>query len=388
MSKKILFVDHTPFIGGAELVLIGHIKQLIKLTRKRSWSAKALAFRAFVACSDSVPELIKNYEEAGAEVFVVPFDRLKVFDGRVFWRLFRSVSELSSVIRRHNIDLVVTNTERAMYAGTIAALVSRRPLIWWVRDFEYNRLFFRLLSFVPQKIICVSKVIREFYGGEGNSKFEVVYVASDFDEKLQGVAESEVAAIKEELGIGDDDFVVGFVGRLVEWKGSQVLLKAAGILRIENCKLKIVIVGTGEGQEGNIEPQLHQMIKEYDLQNQVALTGQRDDVPVLMNIFDVFCHSSIKPEPFATVVVEAMLAGVPVVGTRIGGTPEVIRDGENGFLVPADDPKALAEVLKRLCKDESLRRRIGAKAKETALAGYTEAIVTRRVEKIYEEVLK
>jgi len=387
--KKILFLDHTPFVGGgAAVALIRHIEYLDKRQ-----------FGVVVACSGTVPGLVDKLRNAGAKVFVVPFRQLKVFSPAVVGRFFETFREVWGILKREKIDIIVTNTERGMYVGTLAALLSRAKLVWWVRDFEYNRFLFRLLSIFPQKIICVSKAIRDYYsrselqgakrrhyGGESSSKFEIVYVGSDFNKKLKQVSFNDVLRVKEELGLSGAGLVVGFVGRLVEWKGPQVLLQAARNLKSQIPNLKVLIVGTGEGQEGNIEPELGRKIKEEGLEETVILTGQREDVPVLMRIFDVFCHTSIDPEPFATVVVEAMMAGIPVVGHPIGGTPEIISHGQTGFLTPPNDPEKLAAVLSYLANDQKLRQKVGREGQKLVTAKNTESAVTRQVEKIYEEI--
>ena len=374
--KRILFLDHTPFVGGAELALVRHIEYLDKRQ-----------FGVVAAVSGTVPDLVAKLRKAGAKVFVIPFERLKVPSPVVVVRFWRTLKEVWRILQKEQIDLVVINTERAMYAGTLAAIWGRKKLIWWVRDFEYNRLLFRLLSVFPQKIICVSEAVRDYYSGEGNSKFEIVYVGSDFDKKLKEVSFNDVLRVKEELGLTGAGLIVGYVGRLVEWKGPQVLLQAAKKLKIENCRLKIVVVGTGEGQEGNIEPELRQKVKEWGLEETVILTGQRNDIPTLMRIFDVFCHTSIEPEPFATVVVEAMMAGISVIGHPIGGTPEIISHGQTGFLVPPNDPEKLAAVLSHLASDQKLRRKVGREGKKLVMAKNTEEVVTRQVEDIYGEIL-
>jgi len=367
--KKILFLDHTPFVGGAELALVRHIEYL----DKRQFSAVA-------AISGTVPDLVDKLRNVGAKVFVIPFGQLKELNPRIFLRLLNSIIELRSVIKNENVDLVVANTERGMYVGTLAALLSRKKLVWWVRDYEYSRLLFRLLSIFPQKIICVSNDIRKYYSGQSNSKFEVVYVGSDFNKKLKQVRFSDVLRVKKELGLTGAGLIVGYVGRLVKWKGPQVLIE--GIKGLKG--IKVVIVGTGEGQEGNVEPELRKMIRKEGLEDTVILTGQRRDVPTLMRIFDVFCHTSIEPEPFATVVVEAMMAGVPVVGHPIGGTPEIISHGQTGFLVPPGDPKKLAAVLSHLADDQKLRQKVGRTGQKLVMAKNTEALVTKQVERIYE----
>ena len=375
---RILFLDHTPFVGGAELALVRHIEYLDKTK-----------FEPLVACSDTVPKLVEKFKEAGAEVFVIPFGQLKVLSLVAVKRFVKVLQGLRPCISATKPDLVVTNTERGMYVGTLAALLHRKRLIWWVRDFEYNRFLFRILSIFPQKIICVSEAIRDYYSLASTPKAVVVYVGSDFNKKLKQVSFKDVLRVKEELGLSGAPLVVGFVGRLVHWKGPQVLLQAArNTIRQRRTNIKFVIVGTGEGQEGNIEPELRRRIKEEGLEKTVILTGQRQDIPVLMRIFDVFCHTSIEPEPFATVVVEAMMAGVPVVGHPIGGTPEIISHGQTGFLVPPNDPKKLAAVLSHLASDQKLRQKVGREGRKLSLAKNTEAIVTKRVEKIYEVLMK
>ena len=378
MKQKILFIDHTPFVGGAELALVRHIEHLDKRQ-----------FGVVVACSGTVPTLVDRFRSAGARVFVIPFEQLKVLSPAAVIRFVKVLQGLRPCISATKADLVVTNTERAMYVGTLAALLSRTKLVWWVRDFEYNRFLFRLLSIFPQKIICVSEAIRGYYSLGASGKAKVVYVGSDFNETLKQVSFHDVLRVKEELGLTGAGLVVGYTGRLVQWKGAQVLIEAArNLIRQRRTDVKFVIVGTGEGQEGNVEPELRRRIKEWGLEDTVILTGQRGDIPTLMRIFDVFCHTSIEPEPFATVVVEAMMAGVPVVGHPIGGTPEIISHGQTGFLVPPNDPKSLAAVLSHLADDQKLRQKVGREGQNLVMAKNTEAAVTKQVEKIYTRCLE
>src|SRR5690606_10651791 len=125
---NILFVDHTPFIGGAQLVLADHIAEL---DRRQ--------FSPYVACTDAIPELIERYKSAGAIVDTVDMARLRGKNPLVLWHFFRSVRQLKALIKRNEIDLVVSNTTRASYIATIAVLGQKTPLIWWVRDVLYPK---------------------------------------------------------------------------------------------------------------------------------------------------------------------------------------------------------------------------------------------------------
>lgn len=377
--KTVLYLDHTPFVGGTQLVLVSHFKHLDKSK-----------FAPIVGVSKTAlytgnPPLAQRYSEAGARVVVLPFAKLKTLNPFVFVRFFDSLFSVKKIIKKYKVDLIVTNTERAMYVGSLAGILTRNPVVWWVRDFCYNKLLFKFLQFIPAHIIFVSKSIRNFYLQKTtHSGDSVVYVGSDFDEKLQQVSLEEVENLRQQWGVDKNTTVVGFVGRLVDWKGGMVLLEAVRYFQslAPNVKTKFVIVGSGKDQEGGIEEKMLCFIKENSLENVVIMAGFREDIPICLKAFDIFVHPVTQPEPFATTVVEAMLAGLPVVGVTIGGDVEILREGDTGFLVPPNDPNALAEKLKELVQNADLCVRAAKTGQKYALEHNTERITTNQVESI------
>ena len=122
------------------------------------------------------------------------------------------------------------------------------------------------------------------------------------------------------------------------------------------------------------------------LSNRVFLLGERNDVPSILASSDVFVLPS-NWEGLPYTVIEAMMAGLPVVATSVGGVPELVEDGVTGFLVPRSDPEALAEALQRLIDDPELRERMGKAGRQKAMCEFTLDRMLRETEKVYEEVL-
>lgn len=168
------------------------------------------------------------------------------------------------------------------------------------------------------------------------------------------------AAVRAELGLGDA-WVVGTVGRLDAYKNQALLVRAMAPLL--SAGVRLVIVGDGDAR-----PEVEAAVAALPDPRWVVLTGRRMDVPRVVHAFDVFALSS-KTEGLPLVVPEAMAAGLPIVATAVGGLPGVIDERVTGLLVPVDEA-ALGGALAELVRDRDLARRLGARAREVALARY------------------
>ncbi len=364
-KSKILFTDHTPFVGGAQLALLRHLRHL---SRDR--------YTPFVACSDAVPLFVEKLRAAETATTILAFPKLKLLGLPSVANLIKITWELCIIIRKEKIDVIVANTERAAYPSLLAAKLTGRPFILWVRDFEYGQKMFAFLAFFSSDVVFVSRALKNYYHSD---KGHVVYVGTEVPQSTTTADTTHYPLIH-----------IGFAGRLVAWKGAQVLIEAARLLKEEIFLpggWQIVIAGSGENQAGSNEMELHQMVERGGLQTVIKFSGFREQMTEFYESLDIFVHPSIKPEPFATVVVEAMALGLPVVASNAGGTPEIIKDGENGFLFPSGDAQSLTGQLKILLLDKELRKRIGENARETVHSEFTEEKVTGQMETIYGEVL-
>lgn len=185
---------------------------------------------------------------------------------------------------------------------------------------------------------------------------------------------------RRDLGIPDDAFVVGSVGRLARQKGYDVLVAAAAEVAKTYPEVRFVIVGDG------IEAQvLRQQVNDLGLAEQVIFTGQRSDVEALLSAMDLFVCSS-RWEGLSTVLMEAMATGIPIVATDIPGNRELLRDGENAWLVPTEDAQTLAMALKKTVRNPDLIHELAKQARMDVHAFGIEAVAAQH-ELLYQDVL-
>ena len=241
----------------------------------------------------------------------------------------------------------------AATALSIASPEPRPPLV------ASRRIEFRIAhnSFSRWKysqvdcFLAISHAVRDRLVADGipSRKVEIVHEGVDV-ERAAAVPSGNVHAA---LFLPTRAPVVGNVGALVAQKNQHMLIDAAALVVRDVPDARFVILG-----EGELRSTLEDQIRQKHLERHVFLAGFRADVLELMKDFDVFALSSMQ-EGMCTSLVDAMAAAKPTVATSVGGVPEVVADGETGFLVAAKDHHALADRIVRLLKDEALRRRMG-----------------------------
>lgn len=188
--------------------------------------------------------------------------------------------------------------------------------------------------------------------------------------------------VRAELGIPADAPVIGAVGGLRPEKAYAVLLEAARSLTGEWPALQVVMVG-----DGSERPALEALARTLGVGDRVRFLGARADVPDILRAFDIaVCCSDREGTPLS--VMEYMDAGLPVVGTAVGGLPDLVEDGVHGLLVPPRDPAALAQAVADLLRDPARRREMGARAHERIRTEYDVDLMVRRVERLYAELLE
>ena len=380
-KKKILFLDHTPFVGGAQLSLIQHLE---KINRDK--------FNVIIACSKKAEELglIEQYNSIGIKYYFISFGKLKSFNPVVFYRFIKSVFEIKKLIKKEKISLVVSNTVRTALAGSLAAWLSNIKIIWFIRDFTFPLLFFRLFSYFPKKIVFNSKATAlhyKNYFGDYN-KQEIVYIGRNFYEKVKSVSNSVIDKQKKEWEVDNETIVIGYIGRLVKDKGPQTLIKAIELLINQGVtNIKCVIVGSGRDQEGNNEAKLKKMVRDNNLENYIIFIGYQKEITITTMALNIFVLPSIALDSFPSSIVDAMMAKVPVIGTNTGGTPEIIKDYQTGLLVEPNNEVDLGEAIKKLINDKVLRERVVKNAYNRVMKYHTAEFTTKQLENIYFKIL-
>jgi glycosyltransferase involved in cell wall biosynthesis len=199
------------------------------------------------------------------------------------------------------------------------------------------------------------------------------------------VPERDRGAVRAEFGIPDGAPLIITAGHVQEWKGQALAVAAAQLLAARG--MDFVWLLCGEIVEKAYAEGLRERIEQAGLGARVRLTGQRRDLHELFAASDIAVHTSIQPEPFGLVVIEAMLQGVPVIGPREGAIPELIRDRVDGLLVPPRDPESLANAIRDLADAPEARREMGRRASVKVRESFDIHLQARRLEAIYDRVL-
>jgi glycosyltransferase involved in cell wall biosynthesis len=193
--------------------------------------------------------------------------------------------------------------------------------------------------------------------------------------------------VRRELGLDPGQPVIGTVATLRAQKALDVLIEAALMLREEFPDLAVLIAGGADPTAAEEAARLKALAERLGAGETVRFLGPRDDIPSLLAALDVAVISSdYEGSPLS--VMEYMEAALPVVATRVGGVPDIVVDGETGFLVPPRDPAAITAALTRLLAEPELARRMGEAGRRRRRAEFDLSATVRRVEQLYEELYR
>ncbi|HVO23186.1 MAG TPA: glycosyltransferase family 4 protein [Candidatus Margulisiibacteriota bacterium] len=277
-----------------------------------------------------------------------------------------AAARLARVIRAVGADVVhLGNGVRANFDGILACWLTRTPCVCHVKGFEKYSNRERWAARHIDALVCMTEAVRAHCAQRGvhGRTMHVVYDALD---EAAFAPQRAATAVRAELGITNGVPCVGVIGNIQEWKGQGVLVEAMARIVEQVPQAHGFIVGGVHRAGTAYNERLMRRIQELKLNGALSTTGFRRDVADVINALDVVVHTSVRPEPFGRVILEGMLLGKPVVASAAGGVPELIRDGETGFLTPPGDAARLADRVIPLLRDPTLRRRIGAQARAWA----------------------
>ncbi len=358
--------------GGAE----NHLLALLTHADRTTFESEA-------AVLSGEGELVSVFRDAG-----IPVHLLKArnrFDPFAFRKLLR-------LLRSGNYDILHSHLFRAdIYAGlAVARLGERAPLLVSTRHND-DRFFLNpfvgivhyLISARQDLIIAISDHIARFTVSRGvRDPSRVRRVYHGLEPTVTEALEREGLRIRQELGLGPEDFVIGNVGRLAPQKGQRHLIAAMPLILERVPSAHAVIAGGGD-----LEDYLRDLSLEFGVADRVHVLGPRRDVPALMHAMDLFAMPSIW-EGFGLVLLEAMAAGRPIVASRVATIPEVVADGETGVLVPAADPVALADAVASLAHDPARARALGEAGRQRLRRQFSIEKMVGDTELLYRELLE
>ncbi|MCK9186700.1 glycosyltransferase family 4 protein [Candidatus Gracilibacteria bacterium] len=374
--KKILLYTDTPLAGGAEIQMF----LLAKFLDKK-------LFTPIVALSSNEPldKLVENFDKEGVKVVRI---NAKSKHNPVHYL------SLKKIIDEEKIDILHLNlwNPASCRYGFLAGKSAKIPMIVTEHDpFEitgFKNAFKKYGLKNVSKIVTVSnenqKLLKKLFPLH-KEKIEVIQNGIDIDwwqSQVLRFTENDREKTKNEVFNAEKDtLIIISVAELHERKGLKYLIKAMSTIKEKYPNIKLVIVGEGPDRKN-----LENLIEDLKLENHIILLGRRKEIPKLLKSSNIFVLPS-RREAFGLVNLEAMITPLPVIASKVGGIPEIIKDGETGILVEPENEKELAQALEALISDPKLREKMAEKGFLRVKENFSAQKMAEKYEKLYAKLL-
>lgn len=294
------------------------------------------------------------------------------------------------LIREINPQVVYINTTTGLFAA-IAANLQQIPVIWHLRELYESvggemkcptgakSLISKMIREMADQVVSNAKAVADNMLGEKHGRDSLIVPNAVDSHFFNPMVSKEEARITLGLESGSQ-LVIGIPGTPRPMKGHDFFIQSMASYLKDHREFKVII--SGEGDE-HYCMRLKRLIGSLNIENQVVFTGMIRDMTLFYKSCDLVVVPS-RAEPFGRVIIEAFACKIPVIATRVGGIPEIIRDKQNGRLVPYGDQAKLKETVIELIENQALRTSLAESAYQDALENYTEELYQNRLIKIVE----
>jgi glycosyltransferase involved in cell wall biosynthesis len=386
---SVLYLQSTSEIGGSDVSLLRIVEALDRTK-----------VEPHIVIPQDGP-LVESFRKAGCGVHLLPAMRKLTrqqgiaYLGRYVAGYVPAARAIARLVRREGIALVHTNSIHNLY-GFLAARWTGRPHVWHIREIvvqsrALQRFEVELAKRFSTRIVVMSDAIAEMFrgrGGQAPGHMIKVYDGVDLDSFHPRQRANN--RIRRELGVPETVPLLGIVTRLDPWKGVEVFLEAASLVRRAVPEARFLVCG-GEiaGREG-YEASLRRLAETLGIAPAVMFSGWRfspRDMPEVYGALDVSVQCPVHPEPYGLANVEAMASAVPGVAVAAGGPLELCVQGETTLLVPPRDPGATAEAAITLLCDPARRVAMGEAGRRRAERLFDRRRCVQALEDLYAAVL-
>lgn len=370
--RRVLFLAWAPFFSGAERAML--------LTVQHLDPARYEPHVILGTEGDTAAAL----RASGISCEVQPLVHLE--RGRLA-KWARSVWTVTGVARRLGASVIHANDVPSHQPGGYAGRLLGIPAITHVRFPDRHAGFRWFLRSGFTRALFVSEYLRAdalaqspgLFRNRADVLYDGVVVPPQADQ-------AAVRAVRRELALPDEAPVIALTGQVSEVKGIWDFVEAARLVAGRHQTAAFAVLGDDLKGKGALREAMQRRVSELGLASRFHFLGFRPDAPRLIPAFDVIAVPSLV-EPLGNATLEAMAAGRPVVGSRVGGIPEMVVDGETGLLVPPADGAALAEALGRLVESADLRARLGSSGRARAESHFGLRLHAERLQRTYDAVI-
>lgn len=350
MKNKIRILHVAQAAGGVDR----YIRMLLKYLDKEK-------FENILVCSQDFHEedyrdLVDSFEQVEMTRAIGSSD-------------LKAIKKVRALIKKYNPDIVYAHSSKAGAITRVADIGLKNHCIYNPHGWAFNmrcsakkKAMYTAIEKIAapfcDKIICISDAEKQSALDKKickEDKLQVIFNGVDIE-----AYENEVhgAVKRKDLNIPEDAFVVGMVGRISPQKAPDVFVKMAKHVKDEVPNAHFIIVGNG-----NQEDEIRKYAEDNDFSNSLHITGWVDNPMSYVELFDVACLLS-RWEGFGLALPEYMMAGKPIVASRVDAIPNIIRNGENGLLVEVDDDIGTSKAVLRILREDGLRKKIVAQGLE------------------------
>ncbi|MBN2322410.1 MAG: glycosyltransferase family 4 protein [Spirochaetes bacterium] len=352
-GKKVLFFSHASDLSGAPIALV----RLAGLLPGHGYRPLVL-----LPCPGPLEAVLKKRKTA-YRILRKPF----------------SVLDFLSILKKKRPDIVHVNSLVKSWP-VLAARLLRVPVVWHVHEYlGQKKLYAGIIHAVSDGVILISNEQYSLFTG----KPKAVRIPNGIETDCYGRRESvpkKKGPFREK-----DETVVLYIGRIEQNKGLIVLARAAALLR--GRSIRYLVAGGVPGGASRYMAEVSFYLTRHGLEDSFSFLGYRQDIPDILSGADILCHPSYS-DTFPLVVLEAMAAGLPVVGTSVGEVPFMVENARTGFVLEPGDHEALARRLWQLASDPDLRRRMGAEAQVRVKELFDIRVHAARMAAFYDTVIQ
>ncbi len=371
MKDNILFLEYFPFLGGGQRITLKIAEYL-----KRFYNIR------FICFNDGL--ILKELKKLNISYDLMRAPKHAKF--RYFWDAILFYFNFKKYLNKNNIKLIYCNSYFTAKLATFVSKHTKIPVIWHKHIIIENKKNsylagqIRKISIYVNRIICVSQAVKKSMQriGIDDRKLCVVYngISLPLKNKVKSI-------IRKKYKL-NDCFIAGTVGFFRRNKGFELLINAAEIVKQKQKNIKFFIAGRADGDK-KYEDELKKIVENNNLKGTVIFGGYIDRFSCI-SAFDVFVLPSFA-EPFGLVTVEAGACGVPVIAFATGGTPEIIRDGINGFLVKEVSAQKLSEKIVEVYNKRKQLKKIRQNAKRIVKEKFNEKNMQENILDIVRKII-
>ncbi len=343
-TKNILLIHSSNDLYGASKILITIIEVLIK-------SGHSIHLILPEKGPLNNHELFKNLNFSIINLGIFRKKYLNFF-GLInrFYFIIKSTYQIKKIIKKHNINLVYTNTS-TIISPTFAAKLSNIPSIFHVHEIPdgsnlYAKFLTKIFNLFSKKIIAVSNSTRDFWIKKGVVHNKILVINNGFN--------FDFSSTKKTVS---DEVVFTSISRIIPYKGHLFLIELFNQILKERKDLILQIVGDTLPFYENYLNKLKSKVKGYKIEKNIIFLGHKKNIKFILHQSDFFIHSPITPDPFPTVIFEAIQSKTPVIFSDNGGASEILNQSQNGLLIDYNDIKKSTQLILKYIDDIDLQNK-------------------------------